>query len=77
MVCHGERVLKVTVIAYLKDKNSGDAATFYEMPINFPKTGEIPMMVAVNVSKLWMYEQKSIEKMPDSFLNDNDYSYSE
>jgi hypothetical protein len=34
-------------------------------------------MVAVNVTKTWMYEKKSIENIPEDFLNNNDYSYEE
>lgn len=63
----------VTVTVFTNGQNG----TFYPMPVNFPEKGEIPMMVAVNVTKTWMYEKKSIEKMPEDFLNDNDYTYEE
>ena len=63
----------VTVTVYTNGQNG----TFFPMPVNFPKKGDIPMMVAVNVTKMWMYEQKNIEEMPADFLNNNDYSYEE
>jgi hypothetical protein len=63
----------VTVTVYTNGQNG----TFYPMTVTFPEKGDYPMMVAVNVTKMWMSEQKSIENMPNDFLNDNDYTYSE
>ena len=67
----------VTVTVYLE--NETKPGTFYPMVVNFPDDGDVPMMVAVNVTKLWMVEKTSIESMPkdlyNNYLNDNDYSY--
>ena len=63
----------VTVTVYTNGQNG----TFFPMKVEFPEVGEYPMMVAVNVTKMWMYEQTSIESMPASFLNENDYTYEE
>lgn len=63
----------VTVTVFTNGQNG----TFYPMKVTFPEVGEYPMMVAVNVTKTWMNEKQSIESMPESFLNDNDYTYEE
>ena len=51
----------------------GQNGEFYTNTIEFPENGDVPMMVAVSTSKVWMPEYKSISDMKSDFINDNVY----
>lgn len=59
----------VSVSVYTRGQNG----EFYTNTIEFPKDGDVPMMVAVSTSKVWMLEYHSIGEMPEDFINDNVY----
>ena len=60
----------VSVTVYCNDQYGN----LYTNTIDFPKTGDVPMMIAVNPSKNWMKEYVSIESFGDDFVNVNDYN---
>ena len=60
----------VSVTVYCNDQYGN----LYTNKIDFPKTGDVPMMVAVNPSKNWMKEYVSINSVPDDFVNVNDFN---
>lgn len=59
----------VSVSVYTRGQNG----EFYTNTIEFPKDGDVPMMVAVSTSKVWMLGYHSIGEMPEDFINDNVY----
>lgn len=60
----------VSVTVYCNDQYGN----LYTNKIDFPKNGDVPIMVAVNPSKHWMKEYISINSVPDDFVNVNDYN---